>query len=316
MVVISALMELATSQYGVVSRDQAISLGLSKDQLYRLSRGGFWKLAMPGVFFVEGFPECLEQRLFAGLAWAGPTAVGSHRSAATLLELDVRYDTAEITAAVRKNNVPDAFVLHRSALGAGDRAGVKGIPLTSATRTLLDLGAVTSRDDLELALEAALRKRLTSIPTLLSKLEETGRGRRGVASLRHLLEMRGTDVAPTGSPLETRFAQFARRHRLPRMTRQFDIRDGSRFIARVDFAVPEARLAIEVLGYRWHSGRKDWHRDVARLNRLTEMGWRVLFVTKESLNSPKTLAREIRHALGEAQLSPDGWKLSFRVASR
>lgn len=302
MVPIPGLLELATSQSGVVSRDQAISLGLSKDQLYRLTRSGFWRLVMPGVYIVKGFPETLEQRVFAGLAWAGPTAAGSHRSAATLLELDVRYDTADITAVVRKNSVPDGFVLHRSALAAGDRTRVKGIPLTSATRTLLDLGAVASRDDLELALEAALRKRLTSIPTLLAKLEGAARGRRGVASVRKLLELRGTEVAPTGSPLETRFAQFARRHRLPQMMRQFEIFDGSRFMARVDFAIPEARLAIEILGYRWHSGRKDWHQDFARLNRLAEMGWRVLFVTMESLASPRTLAKEIRRALGQAEL--------------
>ena len=257
---------------------------------------------MPGVFIVEGFPENLEQRVFAGLAWAGPTAAGSHRSAATLLELDVLYDIADITAVTRKNKVPDSFVLHRSVFAAGDRTRAKGIPLTSATRTLLDLGAVTTRDDLELALEAALRKRMTSIPTLSSRLEGGSRGRRGIASLRGLLEIRGDDSLPTGSPLETRFVQFARRHRLPRMARQFEIFDGARFMARVDFAIPEARLAIEVLGYRWHSGRKDWHHDFARLSRLAEMGWRVMFVTMESLAAPRELAQKIRRALGQAQL--------------
>ncbi|MDQ3962553.1 MAG: endonuclease domain-containing protein [Actinomycetota bacterium] len=257
---------------------------------------------MPGVFIVNGFPECLEQRVHAGVAWAGPVAVGSHRSAATLLDLDVRYDIADITASIRKNGVPDSLVLHRSALATGDRTRVKGIPLTSASRTLLDLGAVASRDDLELALEAALRKRLTSIPTILKRLETNGRGKRGVAKMRQLLAVRGTDPTPTGSFLETRFAQFARRHRLPQMTRQFEIFDGPRFMAKVDFAIPEARLAIEVLGYRWHSGRKDWHHDFARLTRLAETGWRVMFVTKESLAAPRDLAQKIRRALGQAQL--------------
>jgi very-short-patch-repair endonuclease len=86
------------------------------------------------------------------------------------------------------------------------------------------------------------------------------------------------------------------------MIRQFEIFDGDRFIARVDFAIPDAFLAIEVLGYRWHSGRKQWHKDHARLNRLAQMGWRVMFVTKESLDAPTNLAREIREALGQTRL--------------
>lgn len=65
MVPIPGLLELATSQSGVVSRDQAISLGLSKDQLYRLTRSGFWRLVMPGVYIVKGFPETLEQRVYS-----------------------------------------------------------------------------------------------------------------------------------------------------------------------------------------------------------------------------------------------------------
>lgn len=123
-----------------------------------------------------------------------------------------------------------------------------------------------------------------------------------MAPLRKLLSIRENDASPTESFLETRFARFARENHLPKMDRQFEIFDGDRFIARVDFAIPDASLAIEVLGYRWHSGRKQWHQDHARLNRLAQMGWRVIFVTKESLDAPANLACDIRDALGQTRL--------------
>ena len=59
----------------------------------------------------------------------------------------------------------------------------------------------------------------------------------------------------TDSPLETRFLQLLRRSRLPAPRRQYEIHDEGTFIARVDFAYPEIRLAVEVDGYRFHSSR-------------------------------------------------------------
>src|SRR5438270_9369463 len=46
-------------------------------------------------------------------------------------------------------------------------------------------------------------------------------------------------------------------------------------IARVDFAFPAAKVAVEADGYRWHSGRAQWQQDLERRNALTNLGWRV-----------------------------------------
>lgn len=289
-------------QCGAFSYEQALGWGLSKYQIHRLARSGRIVPAHPGTYHLPGHNDSFSTRLWLAVLWCGKDSAISHRAAASLHGLDFESSIIEISTPHRKSGIPDEVTLHSTEDWArGEVVEIVDLPVTSVTRTLLDLGTYVTRDQLELALEAGLRKRLTSIPTLREALERR-KARRGTGRLRQLLDLRGEGVAPTESPLETRFMQFARRYRLPKMERQFQIFEGTRLVARVDFAIPEARLAIEVNGYRWHSGRQAWHRDQTRLSRLAELGWRVIFVTKESLDKPALLAREIRRALGQPYL--------------
>jgi very-short-patch-repair endonuclease len=80
---------------------------------------------------------------------------------------------------------------------------------------------------------------------------------------------------------------------------QHEVREGGRVLARVDFAYPDLRIAIEVDGYRWHSGRARWERDLGRRNDLTALGWRVVHVTSSDLaHRPDRIVRMIAQALG------------------
>jgi very-short-patch-repair endonuclease len=128
-----------------------------------------------------------------------------------------------------------------------------------------------------------------------------GKGRRGAGILRELLEHRG-DTRPTESPLETRLARLLRRARLPRPVAQYEVvRDGA-FVARLDFAYPELRVGIEVDGYRYHSSRSAWQRDIERANALARLDWKLLRFTSDDLaGRTKQVVREIRTTLAEAE---------------
>lgn len=102
----------------------------------------------------------------------------------------------------------------------------------------------------------------------------------------------------TESPLETRFRRLLLHAGLPEPDAQYEIRrsDGS-FVARVDFAYPSARLAIEVDGYAFHSSRQRWEADRIRANRLADVGWQALRVTKTAMREPDEILGIVRRAL-------------------
>ncbi len=75
------------------------------------------------------------------------------------------------------------------------------------------------------------------------------------------------------------------------------VRDGDRFVARVDFGWPAQRVALEYDG-SWHAAPGQFARDRARLNRLTAAGWRVVFVTGADLHHPAQLVTRLAAALG------------------
>ena len=77
---------------------------------------------------------------------------------------------------------------------------------------------------------------------------------------------------------------------------QYRVHDRYGFVARVDFAYPEARLAIEYDGL-WHADPAQFAKDRRRLNRLTAAGWRVVFVTAADLRNPEALVRRVVAAL-------------------
>ncbi len=95
-----------------------------------------------------------------------------------------------------------------------------------------------------------------------------------------------------GSPQETRLRLLLGRAGLPALVAQFRVFDGEGFVARVDFAYPDLRIAIEYDGLG-HSGREAFLRDRRRLNRMVAAGWTVLHVTLEDMRRPEMLAARV-----------------------
>jgi len=85
------LLGLAQAQHGVLSRHQALGEGLSASAIDRRLAAGEWVRVFQGVYRLAGVQITWEQRVMAGCLAAGPDAVASHRSAATLVTSTRRW---------------------------------------------------------------------------------------------------------------------------------------------------------------------------------------------------------------------------------
>jgi very-short-patch-repair endonuclease len=86
-------------------------------------------------------------------------------------------------------------------------------------------------------------------------------------------------MTPAESHLELMLKRLIERSELPKPISQHIIESGGRVVARLDFAFPREKVALEAHGYAHHHGRRQWERDQERLSELTAMGWVVLYVT-------------------------------------
>src|SRR5262245_30983745 len=79
--------ELAARQLGLVTRQQLLTLGLTRNSARQQVAG--CRHVHPGVYALPGTGDTFYQRLFAALLAAGDDAVASHRAAATLHGFDL-----------------------------------------------------------------------------------------------------------------------------------------------------------------------------------------------------------------------------------
>jgi hypothetical protein len=75
------------------------------------------------------------------------------------------------------------------------------------------------------------------------------------------------------SEMETALVQCLRRNGWPEPIPQFEIRQAGKFVARVDAAYPEWRIAIEYQSNEYHCGRLASERDNDRRLRIIAAGW-------------------------------------------
>lgn len=244
--------------------------------------------------------------MVAVLCWGDGAAV-SHRAAAPLLRM-IGFEPGLVELTVpRGRRRLGPGIIHRHPLSKVDLTNVDGIPVTTPARTLIDLAAVAPIEVVEEVLDDSMRRGMVSMPLLRRRVAAIGRqGRPGIAAMRLLLDSRDPAAAVPESVFERRFLRTLSREGLPPPVLQHEIRADDRFVAVVDFAYPEARLAIEADGYRWHSGRLRWDRDRARRNELTLLGWRIIHVTWTDLTLRAVeTARTIRTALADRLARPD-----------
>jgi very-short-patch-repair endonuclease len=265
-------------------------------------QSGRWIALYRGVYAVAGAPRTWRRDLVAACFAGGSDGAASHRSAAALHALPGgRTDLVEIVGRRWLRCQEQGIVVHESkALDRQDVRDIDGIPVVCAELTLVHLGAVYSKGLVEVAYDAARREQLVSEGSVRRLLHRVGaRGRNGVGVLREVVDSRSMLAAIPESVMETRVLRALRAHGLPDPRPQHEIRHDGRFVARVDFAYPEARIALEYDSDLHHGSPEGVRRDTKRRRNLTRAGWKVVGVSSDDvrlgcLDVARTVAELLR----------------------
>jgi hypothetical protein len=169
-------------------------------------------------------------------------AVLSHESAAALWGLAGDRRDIDVTASHGRRGLNDSGIrLHLAQLRRDEWLVREGIPVTTVARTLFDLAEAVEPPRLESAWDEAGRLRLLCVKQVATVCERWPT-RPACRLINSLLSARLLhDTERRRSPLEDRFADFVRAHRLPPPQTNVLV-DGD----EVDVFWPEARLIIEL----------------------------------------------------------------------
>jgi predicted transcriptional regulator of viral defense system len=292
-----ALARLAASQHGVVSRAQVVRLGIQGSAIERrVARGRLHRLHR-GVFAV-GLPHpARDGRLLAAVMAAGPGAAVSHVDAAAAWALmNPGLGAVHVTTPRRSRTGPAGIRLHRvRCLDDDEVTSIRGIPVTTVARTVIDLTDVLGTQRLARVLREADYLRLLDLSAVDGAMVRA-HGRKRLANLEAALEIhRPTTVLR--SELEHRFLALCRPAGVPEPELNVRIRVGGRSY-EVDCLWRRQRLVVELDGATAHETRRAFESDRERDAALVAAGFRSLRYTwRRVARQPEAVMREVRSAL-------------------
>lgn len=286
-----ALAELATQQHGVVATWQLERLGYGRNavakaaavgRLYRIHRGVY----VVGQRGLTWHGRCM------GTVLASTPSVASHLSAAWLWGLlRSRPETLHVTCRGRRSG-KRPFVVHRADLARVDLARRDRIPVTSLSRTILDV-AVTSRPrTVRRHVQIADDLKLFDLREMNDLLERT-KGHRGQAKVRAALALYEEKPVFTRSGLERRFLEVVREAGLPEPAMNLFVEG-----YEIDAYWADHRFGVELDVYETHGSRLSFEEDRERDDALLLAGIETTRVTGPRLDrEPEAVVDAIRRHL-------------------
>ena len=290
---------LAGRQSGYVTRRQALACGLSPSAIGRRVQSGRWSVVKPGLYLLGGFADTVRGRLVAATAALG--AVVSHESAAELQDLPgVPRGLAVVTVKTRTTNrFPDVVVHQSTDLTDDQVVAIEALPVTSPTRTVIDLAARMRPDQIGRMVDRLVIDGRTTLDAVCTEVTRLSRhGKPGMKCMHRVLEARMGETLLGESAIEAMALRHFREWDLPEPVMQLALPWRSPRQGRVDFAYPHARLIIEIDGRAWHTTLEAFEGDRLRDNLAQLAGWRVLRITYRMLKDQPAMVRDmIRRAL-------------------
>jgi Protein of unknown function (DUF559) len=201
---------LADRQAGLVGAAQLIALGVGTNESSRWVSQGYLLPRHPRVYAVGHRAPSMEADLTSAVLYAGPGAMLSHATALWWRGLlDHQPWPIEVSTPRRCRSL-DGVKVH----GRRDcqRVWHKGLPVTTATRALLDFASVAPLERVRYVLANADYLHVLDLAALRVI---AGNGRAGSTRLRTAMKRHEPKLARTRSPLERLFLPLCERYGVP-----------------------------------------------------------------------------------------------------
>ncbi len=284
-------LRLIATQEGLITRRQALGVGLSGSAVSRRLTSGEWKPVLPGVYRHVASPVSDLMWVHAARLWLGSSAVLHGCWAAWWHELRSEPSgpvSVTVARSARSRSHPHVR-LRRRDLDPIDVIEVRGVLVTSRALTALENAYL---DDGRNTFDRALQRQVpvAAMERAVSRMWHAY----GVVAARESLSAAADG---TVSPPERTLAAALRAEGLDTIRAGVTVIAGGRQFW-LDFAELRRKLAIEVDGVRAHTDPAVFAADRTRQNLLVRDGWTVLRYTPWQIREDlAAVVAEIRSTL-------------------
>lgn len=302
-----------SGELGVFLRVEALELGYSDRDIANRVRAGAWHRVRWGAYIDAPTWAALDDRgrhavlARAVLRQARTDAVLSHVSSLPEYDVpiwDIDLDTVHVTRHDHRSGRRERGVRqHSGLLLPDDYVTRNGVPVTSATRSALDITTVASTEQSLVVVDALLHGGATNLDLLANRYRTM---EQWPNTLHTDLVLRLAD-GRSESPGETRTRYLCWRNGLPAPKPQYPIKDRhGRIVAWVDLAWPEHGVFLEFDGKIKYGALLKPNesptdvvvREKQREELICELtGWRCIRIVWADLYRPEHTAMRIRRML-------------------
>jgi len=265
-------------QHGLITVAQAITSGLTEDQVRDLYRRGVWAMEREGVYAPAGAPPTAERAILAAVLAADGPAWASHETAGWLWPLKgvLQPDEIELLRPLGRHVRLDGVRGHRSgALFTADLTTTRRIPVTTPERTVVELSGRLTAAQLGRLVDDGLRRRLLTLDRLrrCAARLDTAPGRR-LSVVHAVLSERLPGYDPGDSDLETRVLRTIVSAGFPPPVQQHRVRIRGKTY-KLDLAYPDRLTGFDIDSWAYHRFRSPFTDDRTRRNILELAGWQI-----------------------------------------
>ena len=287
-----AIAALAEKQWGNITRQQLLAVGVDDDAIrYRVRMGRLYRV-FRGVYSVGHPPTTPHQRAAAAVLACGPGAALSHSSAMTLWGYWRQWDKPFEVTVVGDRRASGIRVHRSTTLRRQDVTVQLGIRVTTPARTLLDMSLRLKDKALKRAVSDALHSPWMTKDQLAETLARhpTAPGSKRIAAL---IGVTGT---PTRSGWEDEFPKFCADHGLPAPIMGEPLHG---YI--LDALFPVEKVIVELDGWEFHKSKIAFEDDRERDAEMLAHGYVTVRMTWERIHGrPRREARRLQNILDRA----------------